>query len=231
MPHRDPQAPARRWRKPTVFDATSDARMVLLRVVVRRPEWRVEELAEAAYLSVGAVRLHLADLVKRGYVSVARQAQGVGRPANLYSITDVGRSLFPTGYEYSLLAVLAVLKSAHPDVYEEVFSQLPRWMTPPDLRPADVVPLSPARRTERLKALVDLFGHEFSLEMTADGPRVEVFNCAVIEAARRHPGLCSAELEWWNRYFPDQPMRCHGVMAKGATSCVFAAEPPAAGDD
>ena len=178
MPHRDPQAPARRWRKPTVFDATSDARMVLLRVVVRRPEWRVEELAEAAYLSVGAVRLHLADLVKRGYVSVARQAQGVGRPANLYSITDVGRSLFPTGYEYS-----------------------------------------------------DLFGHEFSVEMTADGPRGEVFNCAVIEAARRHPGLCSSELEWWNRYFPDQPMRCHGGMAKGATSCVFAADPPAAGDD
>ncbi len=190
----------------------------VLSVLVRREEWRAEDLAAELFLSEGAVRSHLNVLAELGLVHVCLERIGPGRPRHLYSISSEGRATFPNGYQHWLMAVLDVLQADHPEVYE----LLPAALVASDPPGEALLAESVERRLWLFRRHFGELGHQMQMTGGEDGARIEVFNCGSFFAARAHPWICSAERAWMQTHFPDREVVLESCMTTGATTCVFA---------
>jgi predicted ArsR family transcriptional regulator len=66
----------------------------ILEHLLRHGSVGIRELEQALGITATAVRQHLSNLMSEGLVTVAKERQGVGRPRNLYQLTDRSHSLF-----------------------------------------------------------------------------------------------------------------------------------------
>lgn len=197
----------------------------VLSALVRREEWRAEELAAELYLSEGAVRSHLNVLAEMGMVHVRAERGGPGRPRHLYSITSDGRSTFPTGYHQWLLAVLDLLRDQFPDVYADLGNRLVASGMPNE----HVLGESVAARLDQFERHMAELGHQMQATRGATGERIEVFNCGSFHAARAHPWICETERAWIQTHFPEQEVALTACMTAGSATCVFSLEVREAG--
>lgn len=93
------------WNEPKV-PGLGDTQRRLLAAVKRRGRSSISELAEQFDLSAGTLREHLNALSARGFMQrIGTRRQGPGRPEILYSLTERGEDLFPSG-ESELLGEL-----------------------------------------------------------------------------------------------------------------------------
>jgi len=73
-------------------------RDVILRTLRSRGKCAVKELADAARISPVSVRHHLSNLQAEGLVEIEEIRHGVGRPRQVFSLTDRAMDLFPSRY-------------------------------------------------------------------------------------------------------------------------------------
>jgi predicted ArsR family transcriptional regulator len=192
----------------------------VLDVLVRRQEWRAEELAAELYLSEGAVRTHLNVLSELGFVDVRQERQGPGRPRHFYSVSSRGRATFATGYAHWLRAVFEALEQEHPDVYAGLGEAMVRGA----LRSPDLTAETPERQVSELTRHLAPFGHKFSIDVTDEETRIEVFNCGAFRVAREHPMVCETERGWLETFYPGGEARLKECMVNGDQRCVMVVE-------
>jgi len=193
----------------------------ILSTLVRRTEWRAEDLAAELYLSEGAVRSHLNVLSELGLVNVHMERNGPGRPRHLYSISSRGRATFPSGYEHWLIAILDTLSRDHGEVYGGLGDALVASGVPS----ATVLNEPAASRLALFRKHMSELGHQLQARELPDGEQLEVFNCGTFLAARAHPWICEAEQGWMQTHFPDREVELTQCMTGGSPTCVFALRP------
>lgn len=211
------------------IETLPDAERLVLEAICELGEADAYTLSVRSFTSMASCRQLLRRLRSRGLIE-SRSKQGqTGRPLALYHLTEGGRSLFPRGHLFMLLAVLDSLKARSPAAYDEVFETLPRWfiLAAEPKSPRDQLTAF-AERCEQTLEGIRRFGHLISLEPQPDGSaEFLVHHCAVLEAAQSHPGLCSAEIAWWRSQFSDCEVSCFERQAEGAAICRFKVQPPA----
>ncbi|WP_394700857.1 helix-turn-helix transcriptional regulator [uncultured Cohaesibacter sp.] len=144
-------------------------------------------------------RQHLTRLAEEGLVSEERRAEGRGRPAVYWSLTQKGHDRFPDAHSDLAVDLLdSIQKTLGPEALDKIIS-LRGARTQERYRGELQQCTSLAERVERLAQLRSAEGYMSSMEEEADGSLILFENhCPICAAARLCQGFCRSEIEAFN---------------------------------
>ena len=100
-------------------------RDLVLRTLLTQPRSTVNDLADKVGISPISIRHHIANLEAEGLISSEDERHGVGRPRQVFFLTDIGIEQFPTRYVRLTIRLLEHLKETMPEaMISKLFSQM-----------------------------------------------------------------------------------------------------------
>ena len=173
---------------------SAPTRRAVLDLLKRNGEQTVAQLGAALGVSGVAVRRHLEVLEHVGLVGQTTRAQGRGRPAHVYALTELGHDLFPRNYHQLVAQLLeAATSELGPEAVERLF----------DHRQHELAELYGGRTrgqplpklASALAAIQDENGYMADCAAAGDGQFVvREHNCAIARVAGSWPTACAHEL-------------------------------------
>ena len=167
----------------------SQTRETILQTLLARSSCTVKELAEAAGISPVSVRHHLGKMQIDGLLCIEEVKHGVGRPHQLFSLTEEAHELVPTRYLRLTNRLLDQMKESLPLLYYEgVLTNIADAMAEDYAGQLEGLPL-----TERLVRLLELLNEEgftADWERSEDGVVIRAFSCPYIAIGQKHPEVC-----------------------------------------
>jgi predicted ArsR family transcriptional regulator len=180
----------------------SAARRRVLELLKRLGEATAPELAGRLEMTDVAARQHLAQLESTGLVR-QRQAppRGRGRPAILWSLTDEAAAVFPDSHAELTVGLIDAIRET---VGERGLKRIVEVRARDQVNFYDtILPPASASLKRRVEALARQRTAEgYMAEVITEKPGVYVLiehHCPICEAARSCTGLCSAELDVFQR--------------------------------
>jgi predicted ArsR family transcriptional regulator len=166
----------------------------MLDLLKRNGSQTVAQLGAALGVSGVAVRRHLEVLEHVGLVRQTTRTQGRGRPAHVYTLTELGHDLFPRNYHQLVAQLLeAATSELGPEAVERLF----------DHRQQELAELYRGRTrgqplpelASALAAIQDENGYMADCAAAGDGQFVvREHNCAIARVAGSWPTACAHEL-------------------------------------
>lgn len=180
----------------------------------------VSDMAVDLGITEMAVRRHLNTLERDNLIKSMLVRQAMGRPTNVYSLSQEADELFPRNYSHLTLDFLQDLKEMDgPGKVEMLFrrrenrlEETYRAHMQGDLRD----------RVAKLAELQNEKGYMVEWEADADGNtyRIREFNCPIAQVAREFNQACTCELSLFRRVLKADVEQT-SCMAKGGDKCVF----------
>jgi len=165
------------------------SRDLILRTLRSRGKCAVKDLADAARISPVSVRHHLANLQGEGLVEIEEIRHGVGRPRQLFSLTERAMDLFPSRYFSLTHRLLGEIKDTLPQAtVEAIFSGIAATMADDYAETLAGLPIE-----QRLHRLVESLSREgFDAEVETIGDRILIreLSCPYFRMGREHPEVC-----------------------------------------
>lgn len=189
------------------------------------------ELSQRLGITAAGVRKHLDALEDAGHVVAGnRPAFGPmpgprrGRPAKIYSLTDVGRQRFEQAYDDLAVSAMRFLAQVEPSAVAD-FAHRRAADLEHRYRPQLEGLTDPQQRAARLAELLTKDGFAASVE---EGPtavlQVCQHNCPVSQAAHEFPQLCDAEAAAFARLLGTSVTRL-ATIAHGDGVCTCLVSP------
>ena len=171
--------------------AGRSTRMEILELLRRRQASSAESISTELGITPNAVRQHLTNLERDGYVRSEPVRHKRGRPSLLFSLTDRADAVFPKRYGQLATMVLTELQEmGGPEVLDEVFRRVAlRHATAvePDLDGLDF-----DQKLERVVTWIARAGTLADHEDLEDGTvRVTIHNCPFRNTALKFPQVCT----------------------------------------
>lgn len=151
------------------------------------------EIASSLKIQVSAVRKHLDALYAAGIVAQEFVKDGIGRPKKFYSLSEIGREMFPRQYELVLNSLIEKLIASTDRSFAE--NLMKRVAT-------DILRLKQlefqngekestlGERLDRLKLSAAKFGFDTAIETLDSGSiRLISHNCPLYKSAKKYPDL------------------------------------------
>ncbi|MFQ5763050.1 MAG: helix-turn-helix transcriptional regulator [Candidatus Bathyarchaeia archaeon] len=174
------------------------------------------QLANVLGIYESAVRRHLDDLERKGIVSWAFK-KGIGRPKKLYTVTPVGRELFPKRYD--LLLNVLIDKLLETQGREALFAML----RSAGEQLAKSLTLDGKPPEEKLSNAIATLGGlaNCTIQKKEDGKLiVQVKDCLFSKVARNNPDLiCAFHATFFQHCTGAQTVHLEESMAKGCSIC------------
>ncbi|WP_338471885.1 metalloregulator ArsR/SmtB family transcription factor [Niallia sp. XMNu-256] len=85
----------------------------ILQLLKKKVSLSVNELSDYLTITHMAVRKHLSSLERDGFISSKEMKQPIGRPLQVYFLTEIGEKLFPKNYEGITIEFLHDLKELY----------------------------------------------------------------------------------------------------------------------
>ncbi|WP_432319712.1 helix-turn-helix transcriptional regulator [Yersinia enterocolitica] len=168
-----------------------------------------------------AARQQFVKLAKDGLVVAVAQAKGVGRPIQLWQLTDAGNARFPDAHGELTVQLLRMVRTK---LGEEALNLLI------DTREQETRKLyceamqgaqSIDERVKRLVAIRSQEGYMAECQTQADGSILLIENhCPICAAATRCQGFCRAELEVFREALQAPVERTEHILS-GSRRCVY----------
>ena len=205
---------------------TTQTRDIILRTLRARGKCSVNELAQVSLVSPVSVRHHLSNLQAESLVSVEHERHGVGRPRQLFYLTESGLDLFPSRYVRLTNRLLDEIKESMPGPkVEQLFTGVASTMVADVARRLDGLPLE--QRLERMVELLTEEGFDAQIERQEGRILIHEANCPYFRIVRRHPEVCAVGQAFIATALslPVERVTC---QLQGADTCTFsvALEPP-----
>ncbi|MCK0070395.1 helix-turn-helix transcriptional regulator [Kordiimonas laminariae] len=197
-------------------------RETILKELKIKGKARADELSEPLNLTAMAVRQHLYRLQEEGAVECISVASGRGRPAKYWRLTEKSNVYFQDAHRDlsldlisgirdvlggdALLQLLDHRSTKQEKTYKEAMAEA-------DDLSEKLVALAKARSSEGYMADVT----------TEDGDLLFIENhCPICEAAKACSGICSQELQLFQKLFEDEAFveRSEHIVA-GARRCAY----------
>jgi predicted ArsR family transcriptional regulator len=174
---------------PTLIAGRS-TRMEILELLRRKQAASAEAISAELGITPNAVRQHLTNLERDGFVKSEPVRRKRGRPSLLFSLTDRADAVFPKRYGQLATMVLTEIQEMEgPEALDEIFRRVA-------LRHASAIEgqLEGLDFDEKLRRLVDWIARAGTLadsEETPDGVRVNIHNCPFRNTALKFPQVCT----------------------------------------
>lgn len=156
--------------------------------LLRRAPQPIASLAGALGVTDNAVRTHIADLRREGFVAdVGARRDTGGKPARLYGLTKEGEELFPKAYALVLGELVREIAETQgrdrvAALLDRVGRRLAAEQTASGPTPARVVAAAAALRQ---------LGADLDVQRVAGGWRLQGHGCPLSAVTASHPDVCA----------------------------------------
>lgn len=197
-------------------------RHAILTALKKQGQMTANELAELLAMTPMGVRRHLNLLERDGLVRYETVQRGMGRPSNVYRLSEQAQDLFPKTYSQltnELLSYIEMLDG--PEHVEAIFQRrAQRRIQQAQLRLQSKPTL--AARVAELAAILDEDGYltEWA-QVDAQTFVLREFNCAVHNVARRFQQACGSEIEFIQTVLPEATVERQHHILGGETFCGY----------
>jgi DeoR family suf operon transcriptional repressor len=172
------------------FSRTSAGKV--LKVIQRRGQASIKEVATDLGVTPSAVRLHLNQLEARGAVRADKVHDGVGRPHFIYSATPAAHTLFHGDYgDLARLLLEEVARTQGPEALPLALERVAEGLA--DRYRDRVVGQELADRVEAWAELLDERGIAVRVERTDEGFVLEEHGCLYQGVAAENRAACEME--------------------------------------
>jgi predicted ArsR family transcriptional regulator len=171
---------------------TADRFLVLLK---KRGPQTTAELAKAEGVTGEAVRQQLTRLADDGLVTATAERRGVGRPAQVWALTEAGHGRFPDTHAELTAQLLRMIRS---QLGEEALEKLIDARTAETKAAYETALQGAADLGEKVARLAEARTREGYLAESweeGDGYVLVENHCPICTAAKECQGFCRAELE------------------------------------
>lgn len=199
----------------------SGTRELVLRTLLSQPRCTIIDLAEKVGISPISVRHHIASLEAEGLIASEDERHGVGRPRQVFFLTETGIEQFPTRYVRLTIRLLEHLKETMPAaMINKLFTQMAEDLAR-DL--ADGTEMKNLTIQERLNLVKDLLrreGFNIEWEQNEDGYQIHEASCPFYYIGQNHPEVCTVDQILISKVLsvPTEKVKC---ILNGDSSCTY----------
>lgn len=166
----------------------------VLRTLLTHPRSTINELSSSVGISPISIRHHIASLQAENLVECEEERHGVGRPRQLFSLSEAGVEQFPTQYVKLTLRLLKRLKETMPKaLVSNLFTQMAQELANDLASDVDITNLT---FEERLALILELLRREgFSIEMEKKDNTflIHEVSCPYYFIGQDHPEICMVD--------------------------------------
>jgi len=152
----------------------------------------VGEISKELGITEMGVRRHLNTLERDGMIKASLVRQSMGRPTNIYSLTDKAEDQFPKAYRQLALDLLDVVVDLDGEKkVKEIFDHREEY-----LRVRYQPMISGESLKEKVESLLDVQndkGYMAEIDENDEGFLIREFNCPIAEIAKKYPEACEGE--------------------------------------
>ncbi|WP_188069733.1 helix-turn-helix transcriptional regulator [Brevibacillus brevis] len=197
--------------------STRDQILHMLKVKGSLP---VSDMAVELGITEMAVRRHLNTLERDNLIKSTLVRQAMGRPTNVYSLSQEADELFPRNYSHLTLDFLLDIKEI--DGLSKIEMLFRRRENRLEETYRSYMQGDLENRVAKLAELQNDKGYmvEWEKDENGDGYRIQEFNCPISQVAREFNQACSCELSLFRRVL-NANVEQTTCMAKGGDKCVF----------
>ncbi|MBH0328635.1 transcriptional regulator [Brevibacillus brevis] len=197
--------------------STRDQILHMLKVKGSLP---VSDMAVELGITEMAVRRHLNTLERDNLIKSTLVRQAMGRPTNVYSLSQEADELFPRNYSHLTLDFLQDIKEI--DGLSKIEMLFRRRENRLEETYRSYMQGDLENRVSKLAELQNDKGYmvEWEKDENGDGYRIQEFNCPISQVAREFNQACSCELSLFRRVLKANVEQTT-CMAKGGDKCVF----------
>jgi len=164
----------------------------IIQTLLNHPRSTINDLANAVGINGISVRHHLNSLLAEGLAMVEEVRHGVGRPRQVYSLSEKGLELFPTRYLRLTNRLLDQIKESLPaPVVNTLFQQIASDMAADSAQKVKALPIE-----QKLEAVKNLLAQEgFMVEWEDQGTEflIHEITCPYIHIGQAHPEVCTVD--------------------------------------
>jgi len=204
----------------------SNTREKVLKTLLSHRRSTINTLADAVGISPISVRHHINKLEALGFVSSDEERHGVGRPRNVYFLTEKGLEQFPTRYLSLTIRLLQQLKETLPEkMVAELFSQMAGEIATDFAAELDLDDLSIEKRLDIARDLLNTEGFTMEWESKDDGYYIHEVNCPYHHVGQSHPEVCAVDETLISTLLsvPVEKVKC---ILDGDTYCTYVVNKP-----
>lgn len=176
----------------TMLDETfKSTRERVLQTLLKKHRCTINELADAVHINPISVRHHVARLQADGLVGSDEERHGVGRPRQVYFLTEAGLEHFPTRYLRLTTRLLEQMKEHMPAVMvSKLFTEMASSLVQEYAWAAQLKGLSTEQRLELVKDLLRDEGFDIEWEQVGENYLIREVSCPYLHVGQSHPEVC-----------------------------------------
>ncbi|MEI6947411.1 metalloregulator ArsR/SmtB family transcription factor [Paraflavisolibacter sp. H34] len=184
------------YKKPVT--ATVDKFLRLLKV---RGPLSTSVIAKELGMTGEGARLQLLKLAEEGLVQAASESRGVGRPAQVWRLTEQGNGRFPDNHgEFSTQLIESIKEVLGQETLDQVIAVRERKAASKYISALKDIP-NLEEKIRRLAELRNSDGYLAEWDKTLEGFVLVENHCPICAAAQRCPDLCDAEMNTFREIF------------------------------
>lgn len=181
---------ADRQRTGASMIAGRGTRVEVLELLRRKGRSSAEAIATDLGVTTNAVRQHLINLERDGFVVSQPEKSGRGRPSLYFGLTEKADSVFPKRYgQLATMVLQEVQEMGGPEALDELFARVAARHA--DAIAGDMDGLAFDEKLHRVVAWIGRAGTLAEQTETAEGVKITIHNCPFRNTALKFPQVCS----------------------------------------
>ena len=166
----------------------------VLRTLLTHPRRTIVELAEEVGISPISIRHHISSLLADGLVNSDEERHGVGRPRQVFFLTESGVEQFPTRYVRLTIRLLEQLKETMPaTLVKQLFTQMAQELAKDLAADANTQGLTMEERLNLVKSILQQEGFTIEWEQQGDQYQIREISCPYYFVGQDHPEVCAVD--------------------------------------
>ena len=169
----------------------TSTRQKVLHTLLKNHRCTINELAEAVDINPISVRHHISKLQAEGLVVSKEEKHGVGRPRQVFFLTEAGLEAFPTRYLRLTIRLLEQLKENLPQkMVDQLFSQMAADLVDEYAQSVNLNGLTIEQRLELVNELLKEEGFDLEWEKKDNNYYIREMSCPYLHVGQSHPEIC-----------------------------------------
>ncbi|WP_078548433.1 helix-turn-helix transcriptional regulator [Litchfieldia alkalitelluris] len=199
----------------------TNTRDCILELLKKEVSLAVNDLTKFLNITHMAVRKHLAILEKEELIKSVETKQPMGRPLQLYSLTEKGDQRFPKHYEGITLEFLNDIKDIHGDeAIQQLFTKREKRLT--EEYKKRVNQKSSSEKMNEITKIQNEKGYMASVTQIDDVTfELVEYNCPIYAVAREFKMACRCETDMFKSVLEAEQVRRVCCKTDGDNHCKF----------
>ena len=204
-----------------VDSTATSTRQKVLHTLLKNHRCTIVELADAVEINPISVRHHIAKLQAEGLVASEEEKHGVGRPRQVFFLTESGLESFPTRYLRLTIRLLEQLKENLPEkMVNQLFSQMAADLADEYAQSTNLNGLTIEQRLDLVNELLKEEGFDLEWEKKDNQYYIREINCPYLHVGQTHPEICVIDQTLISKVLdlPTEKVKC---ILDGDKQCTY----------